>query len=171
MSAQNRCQDLQWVPFTADADPRFDASDAWGFGPEMLQQGYGVPLVSGQKTVVYPKDPVAAAAAVGVENDASLTIDVAPKQPPQLGKVPKVKLMDELWWVFQFVDTGVEEMIDYVDTELEQTGLATHESAGYVAVQVFLIIGPVLLGVYSIAVHTLTLTSSGRGDDADNKDI
>ena len=120
----------------------------------MFPRGYGVPLLGGRKKIVYTSH----------STPQNVTVSL---QAPQTERGEKVKLMDELWWVFQFVDMGVEQMIDYVDTQLEKAGLATPESSGYVAVQVFLIIGPILVCIYAVAVSVLT--ANHRRDVSDSK--
>ena len=145
--------DLKWVPFEPDSNPKYDSSDVWGSNVEVFPRGFGVPLLSGKKKVTYVSDIV----------PRNVTVT---QQYPISDKHEKVKLMDELWWIFQFVDMGVEHMIDYVDTQLEKAGFATPESSGYVAVQVFLIIGPVLVFIYSIAVNVLTTNSRRNVSDS-----
>ena len=143
-----------WVPFQKERDPKYDSTDVWGQDVEVFPQGYGVPLVGGRKKIVYTSHAT----------PQNITVT---ESSPQTERREKVKLMDELWWVFQFVDMGVEQMIDYVDTQLEKAGLATPESSGYVAVQVFLIIGPVLVCIYAVAVNVLT--ANHRRDVSDSK--
>ena len=145
---------MKWVPFEPDLDPRYDSTDVWGQAAEVFPRGYGVPLLGGRKKVVY------------TSHSTPQNYTVTRQNPPAEIR-DKVKLMDELWWVFQFVDVGVEQMIDYVDTQLEKAGLATPESSGYVAVQVFLIIGPVLVCIYAVAVNVLT--SNYLRDVSDSK--
>ena len=145
---------MKWVPFQPDSDPRYDSTDVWGQDVEVFPRGYGVPLLGGRKKIVYTSH----------STPQNVTVSL---QAPQTERGEKVKLMDELWWVFQFVDMGVEQMIDYVDTQLEKAGLATPESSGYVAVQVFLIIGPILVCIYAVAVSVLT--ANHRRDVSDSK--
>lgn len=139
---ENRCADLRWVPFAADPDPRMDYGDAWGGAPEVLAQGAGVPLLSGRKAVVF-------AGGAGPLPVAPVSVEGATR---------------ELWWPFQLVDVAVERMAEYADAELAEAGLDTRESAGLAAVQVFLIVAPVLALVYSVAVSLL----SGPAKDRDN---
>ena len=81
--------DLKWVPFEPDSNPKYDSSDVWGSNVEVFPRGFGVPLLSGKKKVTYLSDIV--------PRNVNMT-----QQYPISEKHEKVKLMDELWWIFQF---------------------------------------------------------------------
>jgi hypothetical protein len=143
--------DLKWVPFIPDVDANLDSHDVWGFEPEIVHQGHGVPLLSGRRAVVYPDT-------YGVSNGTELI-----KESPMIVTAKEV-MMSELWWVFQWVDMAIDAAIQRVDRELKVAGLATEDSAGYVAMQVFLIIAPVLAIVYYFAIGALS-SSNRKGFD------
>lgn len=149
---ENRCVDLRWVPFIPDADARFDSSDSWGLDEEVLPQGAGVPLLSGKKAIVFPS---------AAEAGGNAT---RPQLASQARQSVRAAATAELWWAFQFVDMAVEKMVEYVDKELEVAGLATEDSAGLVAMQAFLIVGPIIGFVYYLAILALSSNTKAHDD-------
>lgn len=137
----DRCKQLAWVPFAADADPNVVEGDVWGMAPEKLRKGDGsVPLMGGE-IEIYKHAESAGPASVSGSGAADHFLRRGTEQTKPASMPPA----GELWWMLQFVDAGVEAIIWHVDERLGGRGL--------LAVQLILLSAPVFFAVVFFACY------------------
>lgn len=160
----NRCVDLCWVPFEFDDDPLYDSSDAWGFAQEIRVQGSGIPLMSGSKI---SRPPIVVDLSLKQEvKEERKDVKSRSSDASHLALLKAQQQLDhvsptyELWWIFQLVDVAVDEAIRFVDSKISTSTRASTASPGMLTVQVLLILAPVLLFVYYLAIAMLSSSSS-----------
>ncbi len=90
----DRCVELQWVPFEADADPSTISRDVWGQAPEMLLKGgAGIPLVTSGAVELLPESLFTESLAdrqrrraTAAESDAAAAISEEAGEPDSAGR-------------------------------------------------------------------------------------
>lgn len=169
----DRCRgDLEWVPFKVDADPLTDEGDEWGMGPEVLiAGGNNIPLTSSKALMIVhtdlaPEDPNPNSTVEDVDGDAAtaeewavrraaLNGGIAEEAEELLLEVEEEALLlsrhrgKELWWLFQFVDSRVERIINEIDLQMGY-------GQGHKALRLVLLLLPVMLMVFFVAMWVVT---------------
>eukprot|EP01038_Epipyxis_sp_PR26KG_P013764 gene13764-18460_t len=122
----DRCKELLWVPFVFDADPASDSGDSWGKAPEILYKGgSNIPLLTGNVMFI-------STSSIQKDNSKSLSDPIISQfdnnsnlrgfQQPINMVIRKTNQAlhhgKELWWIFQWVDSSVENMINSIDQQI-----------------------------------------------------
>lgn len=141
----DRCKQLAWVPFAADVDPNIIEGDVWGMGPERLRKGDGsIPLNSGKIEIYKPVDGAAALYAADTAADVPVQ-QQGEEQAYLVNAKNPIPISGELWWMFQYIDAGVEAFIWNVDRRLG--------GQGFRAMQLILLSAPVFFAVVVFACY------------------
>ncbi len=128
----DRCKQLNWIPFSFDRDPLFSEHDVWGDGPEMILTGdSNIPLTTGKVEIIETNEKLS-------DNASSMNqvIDVIPE------------LRAKSFFVFGAIDYIVAKISSLVDKTI---GFGH----GLFIIKLLLLTVPIILIIVVMAVYTI----------------
>ena len=124
----DRCNQLQWVPYTFDKDPVFTENDVWGDGPEIKFAGdSNIPLISGKVDIF----------------ESTSTISLSYKQNKASGKQTKNKFSFFIFGIIDYVLNRISSLID--------SSIGFGHS--YYTIKLILVAVPIVFVVVALALH------------------
>lgn len=138
------------------ADPTVQSGDVWGQGPEEVPQGAAnLPVLSSKELHAVPLAAYTSLSSAEAVVDAvagtpeEVLVEEAWKAPSTPEEEAHVHRGGELWWMFQLLDSYLEDIITAAATRL-----GSHGSAAYAhrAVQLALALLPLFLIVTGLAI-------------------
>ena len=119
----DRCKELAWVPYLfTENDPAADEGDLFGLAPETIDRSAdNIPLLSSKDLVFYSLDDYTAELSRAVAPSNS-TKAVPVHEVPAAVPVPLISERahrgGELWYIFQFVDSFLDKLINEIDLDV-----------------------------------------------------